>query len=618
MSEDLDKALVAHLRAHPGLTIKALAEVFTQVHVNTLRNRIRKLVDTAKLVEHGTARERRYAVAATEVSVPVVDRPAEPEPPLPFDVHRNLTKDEQAAAADPIRRTANFMHAHLRVGSAPQYLAQARALLLNENAREVFVRCLNSLAEAAKKGPTGAQARAVERALSSLQRSLGISREHLKVPARGSLAGIHYDEKAVAAHVEQRVSAGNFLFEVHGTALGTDDGSLRVGGSDVSQHWGVVTLPRLDNLLKMRVAFPIVVHNAAVVVKVGAKHQRLNNDQPWKTYFVPKLVEDCREWMLIDSETLYEYDDNRRKRLCMSSMDIGQYYIETEQMMKGDFQPQVLFREGRIFPNDCFLSNAVDTDNTTDRHSAYVREAVRRMNSFLDETKKNDTLVCGVAKTTTASCFGPVLDWYIREYIDKEWVFQEPWPADNIWMTHLLADSDFDGSFRRTLVSCGVQRTFRDVSDVSPTRNGENADKAEVRALEALSDAVSPQTAEAYRRALDTPIVMFFVGHARRAEMRLPRYEYHQWDSLEQHPEQARRILAAIRFSGLATGTDVDAMTSETLNTLVPSVVIFAQDHSKAVGERLALDVKQEILGAFKHLTDDADRRQTGDSNPSE
>jgi hypothetical protein len=475
-------------------------------------------------------------------------------------------------------------------------MRQAREQLIDQDARETFFSFYESLVDVTKHKSTEPRLkRAAVRALRDVSASIGVGRDVVAIPSRDDREIDNWQPAQLQDHIAERVSAGTFLFEVTRDRMMKDEGALKVGGSDVSQHWDIVHLPTADGLLPIRIAFPVVLHNAAVVIKLGTQHHERNQNQPWVTYFVPQLVQDAREWMVIDSATLYELDENLQKRLCLTSMDVGQYYIEHDQMMMGDFVPNVHFRDGRIFPNDCYGFNA-SQDSVQGK---FVRKAIKRMDSFLGEAQKQKTMVCGVAKTTSTGCFGPVVDWYIRDRVESDWPFEDPRPADTVWMTHLLSDDAFDGTFNKTLASCGVTRTFRDASDLRTTEtSGEILKEKEERLLLELA---RHDFADTFKRALDTKVAMFFLGHSRRPDIRLPRYEYHT-NGQGSHAEQVARVLAALKFVGLVADEDHDYLARETLRTLVPSVILYSHDHSKAVGDRLVLDVKQKIIEALRPL----------------
>lgn len=600
MAHDLETRILHFIRTHGEVSIRKLADAFPAVHENTIRYHLRRLTEKELVRARRVGREMSYTAIEPEQPVPAFDSVEKAEmseqPSLRTLKRRARRRDELASDADPLRRTVNFMRGHMRLAQTSRTLAKAREQLLQQNARELFYEFFKSLVRKAKSQSDIKTRRAGILALRSVCRTLGIGPDLVSLSLED--ATVEWHPSQLHDHLSDRISEGTFLFEVKYREFPRDDGRLKVGGSDVSEHWDIINLPTAGDSLPIRVAFPMVLHNAAAVIKVGPRLQEMNNDQPWVTRFIPEeILRDLRRWMMIDPATLYELEDNRQKRLCLTSMDIGQYYIEVDTLLRGDYHPTLLFRDGRIFPSDCYAANAYRSD----AQGGFVREAIQRMDNFLDQSVKQRVMVCGVAKTTATACFGPVVDWFIRERVDRTWPFEDPRPADTIWMTHLLSDGHFDGSFSETLVSCSVARTFRDTSDLRPERvgGGDAQHQAEQESIQKLKEKWD-SFGDIFQRVLDTRVQMFFVGHSRHPDIRLPRYEYYVPSTSVDHRQQAAQMLRALQFVGLVADEDHDFMARETLRTLVPSVVFFAHDHSKSVGERLVTDLKQLVLSSLR------------------
>src|SRR5262245_54718763 len=99
---EFEDQLLRVLRSKDAATIRELAEDFPQVHINTVRNALRRLTEQHLVLVHRLGRELQYeAVVPTERPETEIGRPVEQSSTPPIE-ERDRRKDELAADVDPI------------------------------------------------------------------------------------------------------------------------------------------------------------------------------------------------------------------------------------------------------------------------------------------------------------------------------------------------------------------------------------------------------------------------------------------------------------------------------------------------------------------------------------
>lgn len=532
------------------------------------------------------------------------DNPAENTLQLPLDFDQVLRSAEvvsrEAISArltnegySPVNQTANYM---LRIVQAEDAwettLARARSELLQADAKQIYWDFIADISQTIENEPQTA-ARLSNLLQQVAIRGLGMTPRQVQIarPHRGGTRWrVQIDRKSVLSHLDNHIDGPNFL-----NVLEADIGQLKsdgilIGGSDVSQHRSAVPVP--SRFFKRSV--PFVLNNAAGTIFLLEE----NGKPRYENLFNPKPDEELLRWMLIDPSYQDELEPEDYQRIIASAMDIGQYRFDLNYLLKSDKRPpDVIFRDGSLFPQDAFLDNFVlDT-----RRGEFVREAIREMLDCFTYARELGITYCGVSKTTVLKVFSAVVDWYIAKYIDSNWEVGNYVLNDGQAMSILLATPDFLATnLQRVISTCLIRRSFT-------TRAALN-DK--VPAGMALNDYFDREAAahsaidiRPYRRLCDIAhLYMFFIGHSKSPQQQIPRYEFFYYDPSTSPNLTARRILAALQSCSLMSDHDHSFMADEPITYLIPSVTQQAHNLSKDVGKHIDRATGQWIMAQYRKL----------------
>ena len=231
----------------------------------------------------------------------------------------------------------------------------------------------------------------------------------LEKPPKGGTGGrVRYRKDLVRQHIESHVSGEHFL-----NVLKTDDSGWRgraalICASDVSQHRSSVPVPA--GYFKRTV--PFVLNNTA-----GTVFQVYDGKPKYDNVFNPKPDDALLRWMLIDPSYQDELEPEDYHRCLASAMDVGQYKFDFEYLMKKDGrQPDIIFRDGSLFPQDAYLDNFV----IENKRGEFTREAIREFLACLTYAKQFPFIYCGVSKNVQLKVYSSVLDWFIARSIDRD------------------------------------------------------------------------------------------------------------------------------------------------------------------------------------------------------
>lgn len=501
-------------------------------------------------------------------------------------------KTSDGESYNPIGTTADYMQRIVQAENAWETtLKEAREALLNTNAVQLYLDFFKDLKQQIIYNPAKAS-RLADLLNSVAIRGFGMTKRQISVsppPRGGTRWSVHMDESSVQKHLESHIEGENFLI-----LLTVDEGLWQnrkplIGGSDVSQHRSAVPVP--SRFFKRSV--PFVLNNAA-----GALFTVQANGQPkYENLFDPKPHEELLRWMLIDPSYQDELEPEDYQRIIASAMDIGQYKFDLNFLLKTDKRiPDVIFRDGSLFPQDAYLDNFVlDT-----RRGEFVREAIRELLDCLTYARELNITYCGVAKTTQIKVYSAVVDWYIAKHIDPNWEVGNYTLSDGQAMSILLASPTFVASnIKQVISTCLIRRSFT-------TRAALNEKVPVNLTLEEYLQRREGETdidIKVYRRLCDIAhFYMFFIGHSKSPQQQLPRYEFFHADSLGKPFNVAKKILSALQVCSLMNDQDHSFMADEPITYLIPSVTQQAHHLSKDVGKHIDRATGQWIMAHYCNL----------------
>lgn len=342
-------------------------------------------------------------------------------------IHRRPPDDH--VEYSPVDRTAEYMQRAVKMEEAWETTVQeARKALLKIDPRDLYFRFLWDLKREAEKGSE--QAERYAKLLETVAiRGLGISSDHLRImpPHKGGTRWrVDAQEDAIRQHISNHVVGKYFLNQTEASDTAWGEDVPLIGASDISQHRSAVPIPA--RFFKRSV--PFVLNNAA-----GTLWKRQGGKPKYENVFNPKPNESLLRWMLIDPSYQDELQPEDYERCIASAMDVGQYKFDLEFLMKGDQPPNLIFRDGSLFPQDAYLDNYV----IEGRRGDFTREAIRELLNCLLYAREVGLVYCGVSKSIQLKVYSAVVDWFIAKEIDKNWEFGNYTLNDGQAMSILLS-----------------------------------------------------------------------------------------------------------------------------------------------------------------------------------
>jgi hypothetical protein len=495
----------------------------------------------------------------------------------------------ESSTYDPVEQTANYMrHVVEAEANWETTLERARGALLNADPRELYFEFLVDLARQIESG-SSRSATLTDLLEQVGHRGLGIGRQTLNI-VRPSVGGnrirVILDKASLRVHLSSHVVGEHFLNLL---TPATDAWGIQgpvIGGSDVSQHRSSIPVPA--KYFKRSV--PFVLNNAA-----GTRFQFLNGEPQWENVFNPRPDDQLLRWMLIDPSYQDELEPEDYNRCLASAMDIGQYKFDFDYLMKNGLRtPNVIFRDGSLFPQDAYLDNFIIEGKRGD----FTREAIRDFLACLSYARVAKSLYCGISKRVQLKVYSAIIDWFIAREIDSSWSFGPYTLNDGQALSLLLASSTFvDPGLKQVLSTCLIRRSFTTRAALN-TRTSLSSLDVYFEKYEAGHPTVNIQD---YRSLCSIAhLFMFFMGHSKSPQAQLPRYEFFQVEQLEQPWQTASKILAALGYCGLMNDNDHSFMAEEPITYLIPSVTQQAHTLSKDVGRAIDRATGQWIMARYQ------------------
>ncbi len=492
---------------------------------------------------------------------------------------------------DPITQTADYMQRSMQSEEAWETTIQtARKGLLDKDPRELYFDFFSDLKRQIELDSTKA-ARLASLLEQVAIRGFGMTRNHIRIekpPRGGTRWRVQLNTDLIQTHLESHVIGENFINPVSlDEKIWTNRVPL-IGASDVSQHRSAVPIPA--RFFKRSV--PFVLNNAA-----GTLYRLENNKPKYDNLFNPKPDEALLRWMLIDPSYQDELEPEDYQRCLASAMDVGQYKFDFEYLLKTDKRPpDVIFRDGSLFPQDAYLDNFV----VENRRGEFTREAIREMLSCLSYIKEIGGIYCGVAKNVQLKIYSAVVDWYIARNVDRNWEIGNYTFNDGQAMSLLLSSPYFVGdNLQEAVATCLIRRSFTTRANLNVKTNL-NKLSAYFRDYQEKHDIydITP-----YQKLCEIAhVYMFFIGHSKSPQQQLPRYEFFHSEAFGETLDVRQKILSAIQHCGLMNDEDHSFMADKPITYLIPSVTQQAHLLSKDVGKYIDTATGQWIMARYKKM----------------
>lgn len=362
---------------------------------------------------------------------------------------------------------------------------------------------------------------------------------------------------------------------------------LFIGASDVSQHRSAVPIPA--RFFKRSV--PFVLNNAA-----GTLFSLHSGKPKYDNLFDPKPNEELLRWMLIDPSYQDELDPSDYQRCLASAMDVGQYKFDHTYLLKADKHvPDVIFRDGSLFPQDAYLDNFV----VENKRGEFTREAIREMLDCLTYAREIGIIYCGVAKNVQLRVYSALIDWFIARHIDKNWEVGSYTLNDGQAMSLLLSSPEFVGNNLQNLVAtCLIRRSFTTRANLNTRADLDDLESYFNRYESRYGVDIRP-----YKKLCElAEVYMFFMGHSKSPQQQLPRYEFFHSDTMGALNTIPSKILTGLQYCGLGNDRDHSFMTDKPVIYLIPSVTQQAHKLSKDVGKYIDTNTGQWIMARYRSM----------------
>jgi hypothetical protein len=490
----------------------------------------------------------------------------------------------------PVAQTADYMKRAVQFEEAWETtVQQARLALLEKDARELYFEFITDLKYQIEQGVPKAP-RLAHLLEQVAIRGLGIRWQHLRIakPQRGGTRWrVNWNPSAIEKHLEEHIIGPHFF-----NPISIDDNAWKnreplIGASDVSQHRSAVPIPA--RFFKRSV--PFVLNNAA-----GTLFKLQDGDPKYDNLFDPKPNEELLRWMLIDPSYQDELEPEDYQRCLASAMDVGQYKFDHTYLLKADKNiPDIIFRDGSLFPQDAYLDNFV----AESRRGEFTREAIREMLNCLMYARELGIIYCGVTKNVQLRAYSAVVDWFIAQYIDPNWELGSYTLNDGQAMSLLLASPEFVGDNLQNLIStCLIRRSFTTRANLNTRANLDDLESHFQKYRAQYGVDLRP-----YKQLCKMAhVYMFFIGHSKSPQQQLPRYEFFYADTMGSIATIARKVLAGLQHCGLGADQDHSFMADTPIIYLIPRVTQQAHSLSKDVGKYIDTNTGQWIMARYRSM----------------
>lgn len=492
---------------------------------------------------------------------------------------------------DPLTTTTEYMQRAVEIEKAwGTTLHKAREELLRRDPRELYSEFLIDLKRQIEQNSSKSEV-FVTLLTTVAIRGLGMSKREIRIhsPVKGGTQSkVDLDNEAVQSHLDNHIVGEYFLNSIIIDKTVWDGRVPVIGGSDVSQHRSAVPVPA--SFFKRSV--PFVLNNAA-----GTLCTAQDGSPKFDNIFNPKPDDELLRWMLIDPSYQDDLDPEDYQRCLHSAMDVGQYKFDLTYLLKANRRsPDIIFRDGSLFPQDAYLDNFM----IENRRGDFTREAIREMLDCLSYAREIGGIYCGVSKNVQLKVYSAIVDWYIAKYIDKNWAFGSYTFNDGQMMSVLLASPSFVlDNLEQSIATCLIRRSFT-------TRANLNA-KTDIDDLDNYFQTYQNQHPEMditpYRRLCEIAhVYMFFIGHSKSPQQQLPRYEFFYSESLGNLEKITQKILFGIQSCGFTVDEDHSFMADQPIKYLIPTVTQHAHTLSKDVGRHIDSATGQWIMSRFQKM----------------
>jgi hypothetical protein len=506
-------------------------------------------------------------------------------------VAANTDQERNSREYDPIQQTVGYMQRAVELEDAWHTIIQkARDALLHVDARQLYMDFFHDLKQQIEQN-TSRSDRLAELVESVAIRGLGMTKQQVQIhkPAKGGTRWrVTLNDAAIQAHLDRHIVGEHFLNSVEIDDTVWQERIPLIGSSDVSQHRSAVPVPA--RFFKRSV--PFILNNAA-----GTMFRIKEGAPSYENVFNPKPDEALLRWMLIDPSYQDELDPEDYQRCIASAMDVGQYKFDLEYLLKADRPPQIVFRDGSIFPQDAYLDNFV----VESKRGEFTREAIRELLNCLLYAREIGVIYCGVSKNVQLKVYSAVVDWFIERHIDSAWNIGNYTLNDGQAMSLLLSSPSFVGdNLQKAVATCLIRRSYTTRANLN-VRAG--IDSSDLQFYFHRYESQHNIDINPFRRLCEIAhLYMFFVGHSKTPQQQLPRYEFFYTESLGPVQDIARKILASIQHCGLMIDEDHSFMADSPVVYLLPSVVQQAHLISKDVGKYIDTATGQWIMARYKNL----------------
>ena len=286
------------------------------------------------------------------------------------------------------------------------------------------------------------------------------------------------------------------------------------------------------------------------------------------------------------------------ERCLTSAMDVGQSKFDLTYLLKANKRPpDIVFRDGSLFPSDAYLNNFAEIDN---RRGDFTREAILELLNCLSYAREIGAVYCGVSKKVQLNVYSAVVDWFIAENIDQNWKFGNYTLSDGQAMSVLLASPSFvEGNLERTVATCLIRRSFTTRANLNVRTDLDDLDNYfQIYQKQHPEVNITP-----YQKLCEIAhIYMVFIGHSKNPQQQLPRYEFFYSDSLGNPQEIMQKILLSLQTCGLMIDRDHSFMAVDPVRYLLPTVTQQAHQLSKQAGKQIASEIGQKITARFRKM----------------
>lgn len=508
--------------------------------------------------------------------------------------HRIVSHDDLVKYDyDPVTRTLDIMR---RIVDSERdwntTIQAARKQLLAQDPRELYLNFLIDLKNTIEQDST--KAPRLSRLLEQVAiRGFGMTYNQIKInsPRRGGSRWLvnPFDVQSISTHLEKHIVGKYFLNPISVDNSIWNGTTPSIGSSDVSQHRSAVPIPA--HFFTRRV--PFVLNNAAgTILKIE------RNQAKFEPLFNPLPSDELLQWMLIDPSYQEDLEPEDYQRCLASAMDVGQYTFDHYYLLNNPDRkpPDVVLRDGSLFPQDAYLDNYV----INNRRGEFTRKAIQELLNCFIHARDSKIIYCGVSKNVQLKVYSAVVDWYIAKYIDQRWETGNYTLNDGLAMTLLLSSPEFiSDNLSQSIYTCMIRRSFTTRANLNTKANLHDLNSYFGKYKNSLeSEGVN---IDIFQRLCDIAhLYMFFMGHSKNPEQRLPRYDFFYHDSLGSPESVVNKILSSLQYSTPDIDEDHSFMTDEPITFLIPSVTLQAHNFSKDVGECITEQTEDRIMARYR------------------